>query len=76
MSYPGNNNCDNDKCIHKHGPVRRLPTSKVPHGGAVILCHHCFGIEMAFRRERNKELEKDCQFDIPNWTDLELYTGA
>lgn len=50
--------------------VRLLPLG----GGAnLILCLVCFGREMVYRRQRNKELGSACQFETPNWGDLEVY---
>lgn len=67
-----NSNCDNDKCINAISEVRVLPLNK-NHSSNLILCQSCFFHEIAWRKERNKELSKDCQFDIPNWNDLKIY---
>jgi len=63
------NNCDGSG-PHKYGEVRLLPT-----GGDsnLILCRYCYGREIAFRKERNKELCKENQFALPKWDDLEIY---
>lgn len=52
------------------GEVRRLPT-----GGdsAAILCVRCYRREIMWRRDRNKDLPLDCQYDIPAWKDLKVY---
>lgn len=52
------------------GEVRVLPT-----GGDsnAILCLQCFRREIAFRRERNRELSKDCAFELPDWYSLKVY---
>lgn len=65
-----NPNCDNDKCLKENGEVRVLPI-----GGSsnAILCKTCFWHEIAFRKERNKELGNAFQFDIPKWEDLKVY---
>ena len=65
-----NPNCDNNKCLNSKGQVRVLPS-----GGEsnLILCLNCFNYEMVYRRERNKELSKDCLFKLPKWEDLEVY---
>lgn len=66
-----NPNCDGSgPCSITDKTVRVLPT-----GGDsnAILCRLCFLREINFRRERNKELSKDCQFDIPLWTKLKVY---
>lgn len=65
-----NPNCDGAKCVFQHGQVRKLPT-----GGSsnAILCRACFERELVWRRERNRELEKSAQFDLPKWEELEVY---
>jgi len=62
-----NPNCDNDKCMSATGEVRVLPT-----GGDsnAILCWACYKHEMAFRRDRNRELAAECRFDLPDWESL------
>ena len=55
------------------GRVRVLPAG----GDAnMILCRCCFERELAFRRERNKELAADCAFDLPGWLTCEIYGEA
>jgi hypothetical protein len=73
MAYPGNPNCDGYKCGSKTGEVRLLPT-----GGSsnLILCRRCFDYEIAFRKDRNKELGKFAQFKLPAWEELEVYKNA
>ena len=65
-----NNNCDGAHCTSETGEVRTLPA-----GGDsnIILCEACFRHELAFRRERNRELSKDCAFDLPDWESLKVY---
>lgn len=58
------------------GSVRVLPMGANPDHGNLILCLSCFQREMAFRRERNRELSPDCAFDLPAWTSLKIYKGA
>lgn len=65
-----NPNCDGSNCQSKQGQVRLLPYGG---GGNLILCQACFHFEMVYRRQRNKELSKDCQFKIQEWKDLEVY---
>lgn len=50
--------------------VRRLPISE---DSAVIVCITHYWAEMHFRQERNKELDKSCQFDLPKWNSLKVY---
>lgn len=66
-----NPNCSNDKCHCNNGEVRILPT-----GGDsnAILCRDCFDYEMAWRRDRNKDLSEDCKFKLPMWSELGVYT--
>jgi hypothetical protein len=73
----GNNpDCDgsggSDGERHTLGQVRVLPTGG---GGNAILCRRCFEHEIGFRRERNKELDKGCRFDLPTWDALKVYDG-
>lgn len=65
-----NPNCDGDKCRSPRGQVRVLPTGG---DGNLIVCITCFQNEIAFRRDRNRELSDDCKFDLPMWTDLKVY---
>ena len=67
-----NNNCDGGHCLSNKGEVRRLPT-----GGdsAAILCRACFGHELRFRRDRNRDLSEAAKFALPAWNDLEVYKG-
>lgn len=67
-----NNYCDggtNPECSN-NPEVRILPT-----GGEsnAILCKCHYEVEMRFRRERNRELGKDCQFALPQWNSLKIY---
>jgi len=64
-----NNNCDGSGPCGM-GEVRVLPT-----GGDsnAILCRRCFNREIAFRQDRNRDLAKDCQFDLPSWESLKVY---
>ena len=50
-----------------------LPMASNPDHGNLILCRCCFEKELAFRRERNRELAKDCAFQLPGWLSLEIY---
>ena len=50
--------------------VRLLPTGG---DGNAILCEFCFRREIRWRRERNLELSKDCQFDTPLWIACKVY---
>lgn len=65
-----NPNCDGDQCRKITGEIRVLPTGK---DGNALLCRHCFKHELAFRRERNRELDHDCQFELPAWDSLKVY---
>lgn len=64
-----NNNCDGSGPCDM-GEVRVLPT-----GGDsnAILCRRCFNREIAFRQDRNRDLAKDCQFQLPAWSTLKVY---
>lgn len=66
-----NPNCDGSgPCSLIDNTVKVLPTGGE---GNAILCRLCFTREIQFRRERNKALSKDCQFDLPAWTSLKIY---
>ena len=67
-----NNNCDGSG-THTPGEVRVLPLGNDPNHGNLILCRWCFNREIVFRKERNRELAKDCHFKVPDWQDLEIY---
>ena len=69
-AYANNPNCDGDKCTEARGEVRRLPLCG---GGNLILCKTCYRNEMAFRRDRNRELGKADRFDLPAWKTLKVY---
>lgn len=70
-----NPNCDNDKCWNDHDEVRLLPLGSEPNHGNLILCRACFNYEITYQRQRNRELGKDNQFNIPNWEDLKVYAA-
>ena len=52
--------------------VRRVPTCESGET-AVILCESCFDKEMAWRRERNEDLERQNRLPIPRFSECELY---
>ena len=54
---------------HTGKEVRMLPYT----GGNLILCRSCFNREIAYRRERNKNLSKDARFTTPKWKTLNVY---
>lgn len=55
------------------GEVRLLPLGHSEHHGNLILCRHCFDHELLYRRERNRDLSKDCAFDLPAWNHCKIY---
>ena len=65
-----NPNGDGDKCRKESGEVRLLPLGGGANG---ILCRACYEYEMAYRGDRNAELSKGCQFDLPAWESLKVY---
>lgn len=65
-----NPNCDGDHCTSTTSETRLLPIGSNPHHGNLILCHACFCYELQWRRERNKELAKECAFRLPQWESL------
>jgi hypothetical protein len=66
-----NPNCEGDQCRVPRGQTRVLPYP----GGNLILCYHCYQNEILYRKARNVELDKDCQFDTPEWSQLKIYLG-
>lgn len=62
--------CDGDKCLSESGEVRVLPLN----GDAnLIVCQSCHAHEMRYRRDMNKNLSKDAQWDLPEWENLKVY---
>lgn len=70
MTKNQNPNCDGANCKFSRGQVKVLPSGGDSNS---ILCRACFDFEMDYRRERNKELSKESQFDLPKWEDLKNY---
>jgi hypothetical protein len=68
-----NPNCDGGKC-RKNGEVRLLPINK-KYDGNLILCYDCFLVEIAWRKSRNLDLCKEAQYSLPNWNELQVYSG-
>ena len=58
---------------HSGSEVRLLPHSNTSLHGNDILCRACFNREIAYRRERNRDLGKFAQYDLPAWEDCEVY---
>lgn len=65
-----NPNCDGSGPHILNGEVRVLPTGG---DGNAILCKLCYKREIAFRKERNRELSEDCKFKLPAWESLKVY---
>ena len=68
--------CDGSHCTSETGEVRVLPVTNFVSGGCsnVILCRACHWHELSWRRERNRELAPECQFDLPAFETLKFYT--
>jgi len=64
-----NPNCDGSGPHSHDSQVRVLPYG----GGNLILCRACFDHEIAYRKERNRELSKDEQHDLPAWDSITTY---
>ncbi len=58
------------------GEVRVLPLGTSPHHGNLILCRNCYHHEIQYRQDRNRELAKDCAYDLPSWDSLKIYPEA
>jgi len=73
-----NYNCDGSG-PHSAGTVKILPLSDEPHHGNLILCHADWNREMAYRRERNKEMRAlrtgGEPFAIIPWSKGKVYSG-
>lgn len=65
-------NCDGSG-PHSGPEVRILRIGATADQGNMILCRNCFNREIAFREDRNRDLGKDCQFELPAWDSLEVY---
>jgi hypothetical protein len=67
---------DDNKMLDDHDilsvEVRWLPLNKEDSSNLLVGIQG-FNKEMAFRKERNKALEKSARFPILNFTDLKLY---
>lgn len=66
------NTCDHGH--ETHGEVRVLPLGSTEYSSNLIVCRHHYGVEMAWRRERNKTLGESAKFELPKWADLKIYT--
>lgn len=56
-----------DKCSNHHekvGVIRRL---ELPGGAGMNLCRRDWRVEMDYRKERNKDLGRECQYPIVEW---------
>lgn len=64
-------NCDGSG-PHVAGDVRKLPT-----GGSsnAILCRKCYDREIAYRRDRNQDLDPASAFLLPSWEGLAIYNA-
>ncbi len=67
-----NPNCSGSHCLSETGEVREI---RFPNGN-LILCHACFDHEIAWRRERNRELATYARYFLPTWQDSSVYAGA
>lgn len=63
-----NHNCDGGG-PHKGKQIRVFPAGDSNY----LLCRACFNREIAFRKERNRELSPDCAFKLPTWDSLKVY---
>jgi len=66
-----NPNCSGSSCQRTGGETRILP---IGGNSNLIVCFECYLVEMEWRRERNHDLGVDCQFKLPNWTDLKVHS--
>jgi hypothetical protein len=65
-----NPNCDGAHCQSANGEVRLLSLGRQANSSQLHLCYSCYRHEMAWRREENKALAQDAQFEIPAWETL------
>ncbi len=71
-----NPNCDGQESrptCSDNNEVRVLPWGTEPGHGNSILCHNHFDKEIAWRKERNRELGVEAQYDLPKWDSLRVY---
>jgi hypothetical protein len=64
-----NFNCDGSG-PHTDGQVRVMAISS--HGN-LILCRACWNRELAWRKQRNRELEAFAQFELPAFDAAKVY---
>jgi len=67
-----NPNCGGSRCTSATGEVREI---RFPNG-ILILCRACFDREIAWRRERNRELAAYARYALPTWEESTVYGGA
>jgi hypothetical protein len=62
----------NPYCCGYHCTSETEEVRVLPYGGGdnVILCNACFRYELNYRRD---EIRRGRQFELPAWSDLELY---
>jgi len=63
------NNCSGSG-PHALGQVRVMPTGG---DGNLILGRRCWEHELAYRRDRNRDLGEFARFDLPAWTMAKVY---
>lgn len=64
--------CEGIYCTDANSEVRILSLGRDSNS---ILCEACFIHEIRYRRMRNRELGKANQYQLPEWSSLEVYTG-
>ena len=69
------NNCDGSG-PHTEGEVRLLPLGSKPLHGNLILCRACWLREIRFRQGANVVISDEFKFDIPEWSEAEIYPTA
>lgn len=56
-----------DKCSNHNSKVGKIQRLELPGGAGMNLCRNDWHREMSYRKARNKELGRGCQFPIVEW---------
>lgn len=56
--------------------IRALPYGAPDQGGNILVGRQSYEQEIAFRRERNRQLGDSERFDLPTWESLRVYWRA
>lgn len=70
-----NPNCDGVGPHAQNAQVRIMPLTYDDPGIAsnIIVCRACHLTELRWRKQRNRELSPEAQYDLPSWESLKVY---